>query len=233
MKNIEYSKMAYVYDKFYINKNYKQEVDFITSFIKDKKCKILDAGCGTGNHAKILYDLGYNVFGFDKSQNMVDIANSKISGNFFQADLLKVNLKEKYDMIISFFAVFNHLKNYREFKKALTNLKKLLKKDGVIVIDLHNPQRSGEKMESFDNIFRIMQWKKCSILNKEFSKITYIIDGKVYKTKHVFKIFKIKRLEKLVKRLGFINVNLYENYDKSKIASQTSKNIQLVLTNNS
>ena len=34
MKNIEYTKMAYLYDKFYVNKNYSKEVDFIKNFIK-------------------------------------------------------------------------------------------------------------------------------------------------------------------------------------------------------
>ena len=175
MKNLEYTKMAYFYDLFYKNKNYKKEVEFICNFIKDKETKILDAGSGTGNHAKILNDLSYNVFGFDKSQEMVDIANAKINGKFFVSDLLNFKAGEKFDLIMSFFAVFNHLKSYKEFKKALINLKNAINVKGTIIIDLHNPQKSGKKVETVDNITRVMKWKKCSLLNKEFSKITYII----------------------------------------------------------
>jgi len=230
MKNIEYTKMAYFYDLFYKNKNYKKEVEFICSFINNKETKILDVGSGTGNHAKILNDLGYNVFGFDKSQEMVDIANAKINGKFFVSDLLSFKTSEKFDLIISFFAVFNHLKSYKEFKKALINLKNALTDDGVIIIDLHNPQKSGEKVETIDNITRVMKWKKCSLLNKEFSKITYIIDNKQYVTKHIFKIYQMNKLEKIAKQLGFKNIKFYENYDKTKTATVASKNIQMVLS---
>ena len=124
----EYTIMADLYDKFYAKKDYKKEVEFICKFISQKDSNILDAGCGTGNHAKILKDLGYNVYGFDLSADMVSIANTKIPEHFSVANLLKFTSEKKYDCIISFFAVFNHLKNYKEFKIALQNLKKCLKK---------------------------------------------------------------------------------------------------------
>ena len=229
MKNIEYGKMAYLYDKFYKNKNYKKEVDFITTILGNKKLKILDAGCGTGNHAKILNDNNFEVYGFDQSKDMVNIANSKIKDHFFVENLLTIKSNDKFDAIISFFAVFNHLKNYKEFKLALSNLKNLLNPNGSIIIDLHNPLKNGRKTETIDNITRIMKWKKCSFLKKEFSKIEYIIDGKKYKTNHIFKIFSIKKLQKIAMELGFLSIEFYENYNISSPATNKSKNIQIVL----
>ncbi|MBQ7352173.1 MAG: class I SAM-dependent methyltransferase [Clostridia bacterium] len=230
MKNIEYTQMAYLYDKFYTNKKYNNEVAFIESFIKNKNCNILDAGCGTGNHAKILNELGYNIQGFDKSPNMIEIANTKIPNNFFVHDLLiPLSTNEKYDMIISFFAVFNHLKNYKQFKTALSNLKSLVNKEGFIIIDLHNPQSNGTKIESIDNTTRIMKWHRFPILNKELSKITYKINNKIYKTRHVFTIFKINKLTQIAKRLGFSEVLFFENYNTQRPATELSKNIQMVL----
>lgn len=230
MDNIEYTQMANLYDKFYINKNYSKEVDFIKTFIKDGNAKILDAGCGTGNHAKILHDLGYDVMGFDKSQEMVDIANSKLKNHFFVCDLLNYGYREKYDLIISFFAVFNHLKNYKELKIVLQNLKSSLKDKGTIIIDLHNPQKSGEKKEIIENAERVMKWRKCNFFKKEFSKITYTVGGTTYKTKHTFKIFNVSKLYKVAKELGFKEINFYENYNNSTTATKKSKNIQMVLT---
>ena len=81
-KDLEYTKMACFYDELYKNKNYKREVGFIEKFLNSKEDKILDAGCGTGNHAKILQDKGYNVCGFDLSPQMVEIANRKVNNNF-------------------------------------------------------------------------------------------------------------------------------------------------------
>ena len=229
MKNIEYTQMAYLYDKFYINKNYFQEVNFIKSFINDDNVKILDVGCGTGNHAKVFNELGYNVVGFDISKEMVDIANTKVKESFWVDDLLNYNHKGKYDLIISFFAVFNHLKSYTQLKKALINLKSNLNDEGIIIIDLHNPQSSGKKQETIDNTTRLMKWKKCNLIKKEFSTIIYKIDGKVYKTKHVFKIFDINKLKKIAKQIGFNRVEFYENYNRELNATKVSKNIQMVI----
>lgn len=230
MKNIEYTKMAYLYDEFYKNKKYTNEVNFIREFIVHKNNKILDVGSGTGNHSKILFDFGYNIYGFDKSKEMVQIANQKIKNHFFIDDILHLKHKEKYDLIFSFFAVFNHLKNYKEFERALANLKDLLNPNGRVIIDLHNPQNNGYKKEMVDNAIRIMKWRKCSLLQKEFSKITYLIDNQKYITKHVFKIFKINKLEKIIFKLGFDIVGIYENYNISSSATLKSKNIQLVLS---
>ena len=230
MKNLEYNKMAYLYDKFYVNKNYIKEVEFIKAFIHNSDCKILDAGCGTGNHSKILSDSGYNVAGFDLSIDMVKIANTKIPNKFFVDDLLTISSEDKYDVIISFFAVFNHLKNYKEFRKALRNLKQLLNNNGTIIIDMHNPKKSGNKAEKIDNATRIMSWKVCGLLKKEYTKITYIVGDKKYITRHKFTIFDTNRLEKIARDLGFEKVSFCENYNVNKKANKNSKNIQMVVT---
>lgn len=230
MEKIEYSQMAKFYDIFYANKNYAKEVCFIKNFIDNKQQTILDVGCGTGNHAVILHNQGYNIFGFDKSKEMVNIANSKLENRFFIDDVLFLNHRVKYDIIISFFAVFNHLRNYNEFIISLKNLKDILNPNGTIIIDLHNPQKSGSKTENFQNFTRTMKWRRCYLLKKEFSKITYLIDNKIYETSHVFKIYNIKKLHKLATKLGFKTINFYENYDINKHATNKSKNIQLVLT---
>ena len=75
-----------------------------------------------------------------------------------------------------------------------------------------------------------MKWRVCKLLKKEFTKITYKIDGKVFETKHKFKIFEIDRLKKLLKKIGYNSCEFYENYDIEKLANPKSKNIQIVLS---
>ncbi len=228
-ENIEYTKMAYLYDKFYQNKNYDKEVDFIKNFIKNQNVNILDAGCGTGSHAKILYNLGYNVYGFDLNKEMIEIANSKVSNHFFVGNILNYKSDKKLGLILSFYAVFNHLKTYKEFELALINLKNLLTESGTIIIDLHNPQNNGTKVDKVDNATRIMKWHYCRMLKKEFTKLTYLIDNKSYISHHTFKIFKIGKLQKLANKLGFKTCRFYENYNLNTPATNSSKNIQMVL----
>ena len=161
---------------------------------------------------------------------MIDIANKKIPNRFWVDNLLDIKHNQKYDIIISFFAVFNHLKNYKQFKTALKNLLNILSNNGTVIIDLHNPQKSGSKTETIENYSRNMSWKKCKILKKEFTKITYTINEKTYKSSHTFKIFNVKKLIKIATKLGFSNIKCFENYNINQPAKKHSKNIQLVLS---
>lgn len=231
-KDLEYTKMACFYDELYKNKNYKREVGFIEKFLNSKEDKILDAGCGTGNHAKILQDKGYNIYGFDLSPQMVEIANAKVNNNFEVANLLFYSTEKKFDLIISFYAVFNHLKSYQEFSFALQNLLKALNNKGTLIIDLHNPQKNGVKVDKFDSVKRIMQWKINKLLKKETSKITYFVGNNKYVTKHKFKIFKIEKIKRICDNLN-LNCEFYENYVIDSLATNNSKNIQVVIKKNS
>lgn len=222
--------MAKFYDIFYQKKDYTKEVDFIEKVINLPKSIILDAGCGTGEHLKILHSKGYKVFGFDLNSQMIEVANKKIKNHFEVGNLLAYKTETRYDVAISFFAVFNHLKNYNQFLKAVFSLKECLKPNGKIIIDLHNPQKSGEKREVINELERHMKWRVCNLLKKEFTKITYKVDGQVFETKHKFKIFEIEKLKKLLKNVGYKSCEFYENYNIEKLATTKSKNIQIVLS---
>ena len=76
--NSYYSKF---YDQIYSKKNYIEEVKFLNSiFLKNKKHnpKIIDIGCGTGQHLLQLLKLGHNVTGVDKSGDMINLARLKL-----------------------------------------------------------------------------------------------------------------------------------------------------------
>ena len=66
----------------------------LLSKIKNKKAKILDAGCGTGLVGEILFENNYkNVEGVDFSEEMLSVANQK---NIYQS-LRLVDLTKKLD----------------------------------------------------------------------------------------------------------------------------------------
>ena len=133
---MEYKEFAKYYDKFYSKKNYKKEVDFLKNFI-DKNDRIIDIGCGTGIHASLLND--YNIDGLDLNEEMLEIAKTRINGSLYHQNMLDIKIDKKYNIIISMFAVINHLRNIDELELCLKNLKQILKPNGKIILDLHNP----------------------------------------------------------------------------------------------
>ncbi len=50
---LEYKNMAKYYDLFYYNKSYEKEPKFLENLIGNRK-SILDVGCGTRIHIKLL-----------------------------------------------------------------------------------------------------------------------------------------------------------------------------------
>jgi len=225
---VEYKEFAKYYDKFYQNKDYQKEVNFLKKFI-NKTDKIIDIGCGTGIHASLLEKDGYNIDGLDLNQEMLDIAKNRLSSNLYNQNILDININNKYNIIISMFAVVNHLKDTIELEQALLNLKKILLPNGKIIIDLHNPKSSGTKTDSYDNMKRTMTW----IYNKESkiekSNIVFEIDNKIYNDSHTFRIFTIEEISNVCEKIGLQVSHIFENYNIDKIGNQDSKNLQFII----
>ena len=223
---MEYQQMAKYYDLFYKKKSYDKESKFLEELINTRKT-VLDIVCGTGLHMHYLEEKNYQVEGVDLNQGMLDVAKTRVNGPLYQGNLLDFKPHKKYDAIISMFAVFNHLANKQELEEALLHWYEYLNTNGVLIIDLHNGRKSGEKETTVNNYKRIMKWTFDSTTFKEKTEITYMIDGKIYQDTHEFQIYKLSQLESILKKHNF-KYQLYENYSFTK-ASDNSKNIEIVI----
>lgn len=223
---IEYNSMAKYYDLFYSNKSYERETDFLKKLIGNRKT-VLDVGCGTGIHMHLLEDSGYIVDGLDLNSGMLNIAKTRVKGNLLEVNLLDFNMNKKYDSIISMFAVFNHLNDYNEFEEGIIHYYQYLNEDGILIIDLHNGRKSGEKVSKYKEYKRIMSWQFDEKNFKEHTNIQYIVGDNIYEDKHEFIIYEVEKIKKILDK-NQLNYNLYENYSLNS-ADDFSKNIEIVI----
>lgn len=223
---IEYNSMAKYYDLFYSNKSYERETDFLKKLIGNRKT-VLDVGCGTGIHMHLLEDSGYIVDGLDLNSGMLNIAKTRVKGNLLEVNLLDFNMNKKYDSIISMFAVFNHLNDYNEFEEGIIHYYQYLNEDGILIIDLHNGRKSGEKVSKYKEYKRIMSWEFDEKNFKEHTNIQYIVGNNIYEDKHEFIIYEVEKIKKILDK-NQLNYNLYENYSLNS-ADDFSKNIEIVI----
>lgn len=102
------------------------------------KLKLLDTGCGEGRNLHYFAENGYSVFGCDPNPMAIKMAQMTYKNvpreNFIVSAIEELILPEaSFDAIICA-AVLHFAKDESHFNKMLSNLSRLLKKDGVLFI---------------------------------------------------------------------------------------------------
>ncbi len=135
--------LAKIYDLVYEDKDYEKEVDFIENIFKNtydnnKPKRVLEIGCGTGSHTKILLERGYEVTAIDVSEDMLKIARKKCECKFRKGDIRNIAIDDEFDACIAMFAVMGYLTKNSDMIKALNNIRKHLKTNGIFIFDVWN-----------------------------------------------------------------------------------------------
>jgi SAM-dependent methyltransferase len=98
--------------------------------------KILDAGCGDGRFLKELQKIGIkHLYGVDYSERALSFGRLLIpEANFFKADLTtKIPFEDEFFDAIFMIETLEHIIP-EKINNLLINLRRVLKKDGIIVI---------------------------------------------------------------------------------------------------
>jgi SAM-dependent methyltransferase len=138
---------ARYYNLLYRDKDYTREAQFIHHLLQTHASNtqsILELGCGTGNHARLLAKEGYEVHGVDLSTQMLQQASDRLSQlpqelasrlAFYQGDIRTIRLDRQFDAIISLFHVFSYQTTNEDLKAAFATVKAHLKPRGVFIFD--------------------------------------------------------------------------------------------------
>ena len=133
------------YDALYSDKDYETECDFVESLWKEYCTfpvkSLLDLGCGTGGHALILAERGYEVTGIDISEEMLKQAkkkakNKNLRTRFKKCDIRNFSLNEKYDAAIAMFDVMGYINADEDIIEILCRVKSHLKPRGLFIFDV-------------------------------------------------------------------------------------------------
>ncbi|MGM7722056.1 class I SAM-dependent methyltransferase [Metabacillus sp. Hm71] len=130
---------------------------------------ILDAGCGTGQTASYLYQLGYPITGLDFDPQMIQHAKKRnqqlnIEIPYLNEDLSHTSLPANtFDLILS-----ESVLNFTSLPDTLSEISRILKQNGlVIAIEMIRkaPLSSDEEDElkafyGCNGIFSVSEWEK-------------------------------------------------------------------------
>lgn len=134
------------YNLLYKDKDYPAEAEYIRNLIQ-RHCPdartILDLGCGTGRHDLLLAEMGYDVTGVDRSEEMLAVANSQARallappGNlaFHQGDIRSIRLAGTFDVVVSLFHVMSYQLTNDDLQAAFATAMHHLRPGGLFIFD--------------------------------------------------------------------------------------------------
>lgn len=116
-----------------------KELDFIKKEISEGD-NVLDLGCGNGRLYEFLKDKKIDYTGVDSSEGLLKLAREKYgeTAKFVKGDALNLPFAdESFDKIVSI-AVLHHIPSKESRKKFLSEARRVLKKDGLLIISVWN-----------------------------------------------------------------------------------------------
>ena len=110
------------------------DLNFIKEYVSEKD-EVLDFGCGNGRLLELLNKTNIDYTGVDISRNLLKIATQKYPAKkfiFIDTENVLPFKNETFDKVFAI-AVFHHF-NPKMAKNTLSEIKRVVKKDGIVVI---------------------------------------------------------------------------------------------------
>ena len=201
-----------IYDKlFYSDSKINFEITQIknnTFKMSESKMKILDIGCGTGQH---IYHLkNYNIIGLDQSNDMLQIARKKspkvkfIKDNMNNSNIFDNN-RFSHIMVLYFVIYYQN-----DLNKFLSNCYKWLDKNKYLIIHLVHPKKFDPILDPASPFpgFSLQKYSKKRITKSSvyFNNFIYESNFNLHsdKTALFTETFKFKNKKKIL--LSYIDI---------------------------
>lgn len=248
---------ASLYDCLYFDKDYEGECQLIeeaiNNFSERKVTKILDLGCGTGNHAWRLARRGYQVVGLDLSEAMLKLAFQKKNNFplppgkepplFLRGDIRNFSFKIKFDVVLAMFAVLGYLPENEDVLAAIKNVSQHLLAGGLFLADFwYGPAVETIRPESRQKLIfvdkgKILREARSELYpEKHHCLVHYRLiikneaDQKIgeFEEKHRMRYFFRPEIENFLAAAGLNLVKLVAFGDLNKPADTSTWNVFLV-----
>jgi ubiquinone/menaquinone biosynthesis C-methylase UbiE len=130
---------------------WEKEFNLFLNLAKEKGLKtegsqFLDLGCGTGRDATMALRAGFQYLGVDLSKGMLKVArklNPKAA--FREMDVVELKSPDIFFDFVWASAIFLHLDSL-ELKKALSEMKRVLKPNGLAFIAMEERQKGQQRI---------------------------------------------------------------------------------------
>lgn len=226
------------YDLLYQDKNYEAESGYINSLIKkynpDTKT-ILELGCGTGKHAKLLSEQGYEIYGIDLSEEMLEQAKT-LGINCEVGDVRTFRMNKQFDTVISLFHIVSYQTTDEDVLNFFETASSHLDSNGLIIFDIwykpavlnQLPEKRIKELEN-DEIKAVRHCNPNHIKEKSIVEVNYTIEitdkttqeTEIINETHPMRYFSAEEIENFANQKGFEIIHSEEWLTKNKPSENT------------
>lgn len=184
--NDPYEKFAEHYDLFgdIANVDQAEEAFYRKLFSQHDVRSVLDCACGTGKHCYLFTKMGYAVHGSDISEAM--LAQARENFQKLRVDIpvtrcdfreLEKHFTDTFDAVVCLSTSLPHLHTDKELVRALTSMKRVLNRGGVVVVDQGTTHSSIKPDRRFELIINNRDVSRIFVKDVKNNMLTiHIID---------------------------------------------------------
>jgi len=245
-----YHELAYYY--FAIEDNHRDinnDINLIRSLLPDRKdTRLLDLGCGTGEHLSLLSKYGINCYGLDNSDDMLSIARKRFPQQiiFVKGDIADFDFYNDFDMVTSLFGSMNYLLSDETVDKAFWNIWRALKDEGTALLEIWNSEPllqinhkdiSRVSTTAFEGM-RIDRERGFRMLNDPHGRTLVEVNyryslhnsgqSRVITDQHVMRAFKLEEIRPFIMDNGFTIRSIYASTLKEPFQQMSNKMLLLL-----
>lgn len=232
----------------------EHDVPFLLKRLPRRSLNVLELACGTGRVAIPLVQAGHRIVGVDYAPDMLAIAKRKRDAlgisekqlKLVEHDVLKLDLKQKFDLIAILFNGFLAFGTLAEQDRLLQMVRAHLKPDGRFWLDIFQPNlgilATHRSRNHSPTIFHVPSMNRTVFLvvdverdpAKQLQLITFRYQwfdekGREHKaqTKFTLTFIMPRELQILLERNGLAIEKLWGDYDGSELNADSPRMIAM------
>lgn len=210
------------------------QVNFLKKMLSHKG-RVLDFACGTGRHLIHLSQEGHTVIGLDISVRLLKIAKSRWHGaELVRADMRFLPFKpQAFSAAVSMDQSFGYLPSDQDDIKSLSEIHGALGKEGVLIVDLFNPERSIKR----GSVSGPLKWREYPSFFLQQNRMVTTDGGELHDSwlirsksegperffEHISRLYTLNCFQGLLEKAGFRVTSVYGDYEQQDFNADSSR----------
>lgn len=235
-----YQTFAKLYDDLFDSELYLEWRSFVEQRVDRKDAPLLELACGAGRLAVLLSQAGYDVTGFDLSEEMLSLADqhareAEVTLPLIQGNMMDLSDLATYQTVTCFADSLCYLPDEQALQTTFEQIAHHLNDDGQFLFDVISPYQTDDVypgyMYNYRDEDRAFLWSSESgeephSVDHDLTFFTYNEAKDAYDEVaelHHERTYELATYERLLKSAGFQTVEVTANFGKSSLQPDSTR----------